>query len=73
MHIHTKKFGIDGIGQKIVKSQKVDFWLWKVKLWPALYSNVIWILEKWMRIHARVVGISQDGQNGKKSKYWLLT
>ena len=37
------------------------------------YIHVIWILEKWMQIHAREVGINQDGQNGKKSKYWLLT
>ena len=29
---------------KVVKSQRVEFCLWKVKLWPTIYSNVI-ILE----------------------------
>ena len=40
----------------------------KVKLWSTLYSNMIWILEKWMQIHAWEVEISQDRENSKKSK-----
>ena len=57
---------------KLWKVKILTFWLWKVKLWSALNSNVVWILEKWMRIHARNVEISQDEQNSKKSKCWLF-
>ena len=45
------------------------FWLLKVKLWLALYSNVICILERWIQIHAREVKISRDRQDGKMSKF----
>ena len=57
---------------KDVKSQNVDFGLWKVELWQVLSSNVIWISEKWMWVHARKVKIVQDEQNGKKLKCWLF-
>ena len=37
-----------------------------------LYPNVIWILKKWMWIHAWKVEITQGGNYGKKSKcsFW---
>ena len=62
---------------KVEKSQNVDFWIWKVKLWPTIYSNLIWILKKWMQIHAREVETNEDGKNGnvdfwiEKVKVWL--
>ena len=35
-----------------LKSQNVCFLLWKVKIWLTIDSNVIWILRKWVWIHA---------------------
>ena len=48
---------------KVVKSQTLTGFRFKYE-----------ILEKWMRIHARKVKISQDEQNGKSKKvdFWLL-
>ena len=46
---------------KVVKSQRVDFW-------PAINSNMIWILEKWIWIHTQEVEISQGGKM-VKSQY----
>ena len=67
---------------KVVKSQVVDFWLWTVKHWPTIYSNMIWILRKWMWIHAREVKLVKidkivKSQNidfrVEKVQLWLLT
>ena len=56
------------------KERKTDEYICDIIVgYKTLYSNVIWISRKWMRIHTREVEISQNGQNGKKSKCWLLT
>ena len=58
MHIHFHKLENDENSQSWEKSNS---WLL-----PTIYSNVIWILRKWMQIHVRDVEISQDEQNDKK-------
>ena len=57
------KLEIDGKSQSRKKSK---CWLLtlKIETLTALYSNVIWILEKWMWIHVWEVKISQGRQNG---------
>ena len=52
---------------KIVKSQNIDFWFWKVELWPILFKCDL-NFEKINANSYSEVKISQYEQNGKKIK-----
>ena len=69
MQIHIKKLGIDGIGQKIVKSQNVYFFTLNSQTLTGLIFKCDLNFGKLTWIHAWEVRVSKDRKNGKKSKY----